>query len=1159
MRKAIILVGLVILVGVGGVLQAQEAYFGKNKVRYKGFEWHYIQTRHFDIYFYEDAYETATFGADVLESAYQEISRELNYVIQRRVPVFIYNSHNDFQQTNILPSLIGEGTGGFTEVFKNRVVTPFNGSYEDFRHVLHHELTHAFTFDMLYGGAFSSVVSKQRLFAMPLWLAEGYAEYSSRHGWDYFSDMWVRDATINGYLAPMEYLNGYNAYREGQALIKFIVDEYGEEKISQLFKKGKIYLSMKKTLKRVLGIDEEQLWKDFSKEMKRRYWPEIAVRKEIEDFGRKLTDARKDGSYMNEKPTFSPEGDKIAMFTDRSDYTEIVLISADDGKLVDHLVKASRSGDMESLHSYVSGLSFSPSGDEIVFVAKSNGKETLFFYDLYRHKTVRKRTFDFYNVLSPAWSPDGQQVAFSALSGNQRDLFLYDLTTDQVRQLTNDRYDDIDPAWHPDGGSLVFTSDRSFADKPVDSPEGNPYVIAADAYRPGDFDYGNYGLFTISVDKAEIHNIDVGPGGNSLATYSPDGEKLAFVSNRNGIDNVYIALLDEDRVFAITNVLTGIHWIDWAPDGKSLVVQAFNKGLYDVFIVEDLTPVGDDGVLTPTAFFSGEYDRPGSTVAGRGQDSLAGDDTTGVDTAQAMADGSDIALQEDVTATGESTAEIDTTLAANATDTAAAAAIAETPETLSSIDDTTSMGPEPVMVESPDTPAVADSVTSDSPASTPKDQPDSTEGEAAVVDSTGIYDDEFVFVDDSSDRFESFMEDVGDDSLDLLSNEPAPEPASFDSIPLPPEGGEYEIHDYRVKFTPDYIGGGFAYDTFFGLRGQTVFMFSDYLGNHSIVLATDLVNTIDQSNIQAYYFNSTRRTSYGVGLLHSKNFYLDNSDFLFSDRFYGAQLFARRPFSTFSRLELVASQFFIDREYYDRPFDTRPNRSSKVTTGSFSYVVDNIIWGLTGPVNGRRAKVIFSGGINLFDATDVDYFSAEFDYRKYWRLNKSYSVALRLSGGASGGRTPKRYFLGGPTNWIGNRTLDAEVYDVENLYFADVVTPLRGIEYYSLSGNRYGLINFEFRYPMIDYLAMRFPLPLVLSRVGGALFFDMGAAWDEDDFKGGTTADGRKRLLDIKTGFGFGMRANLGFILLRYDMAWNTDFYNVADKPSYYFSIGADF
>ncbi|MDH4035471.1 MAG: BamA/TamA family outer membrane protein, partial [candidate division Zixibacteria bacterium] len=1050
--------------------------------------------------------------------------KELNYKIQRRVPVFLYNSHNDFQQTNILPSLIGEGTGGFTEVFKNRVVTPFNGSYEDFRHVLHHELTHAMTFDLLYGNAFSALVSRRRLFQMPLWLAEGFAEYSSRHGWDAASDMWVRDATINGYLLPPMYLNGYNAYREGQALVKYIADKYGEKKLADIFRKGKIYLSINKALKKSIGIDQEKLWEEFSREMKRRYWPEIALRQEAEEIGTKLTKARKDGSYFNEKPVFSPEGDKIAMFTDGSDFTEIVLISADDGKILDRLVKSSRNGDLESLHAYVSGISFSPDGTKLVFVAKSHGKESLFFYDLLRNRVYKKKRFDFYNLLSPAWSPDGEKIAFSALKENERDIFVYYPQTDQLDRLMNDRYDDVDPSWYPESDRILFTSDRPHPQSEVVTGEEHEYVTAG-AFMPGDFVYGWYNLNEIDLSNREVTAVDVGAGPNTVPTVSPDGSKIAFISGRSGIDNIYVAYTDSDRVYPVTNILSGIDYVSWSPDGKKLAFEAFNQGAFDVFILDEIVPVGDNGTLTPTAFAQGDnslftFDQSEESV-----DSALADveDEPGEQPMLASLD-PDENLSDDQAAASGDQQPFDSTMA--------------------------------------------------TPVSTEADSSQTADGKEddEVITESGIYDEEYVHVSDgrSGDPLDPFMFDVEGDSSDVRKTVVVEEPPSFDSIAPPSSSGDYNIQQYKVKFTPDYVGGGFGYDTFFGLRGQTVFLFSDYLGNHQILVATDLVNTIDQSNVLGYYVNSKRRINYGVGLFHSKNFYLDPADNLFSDRFYGFQVFTSRPFSIFDRLELTASQFFIDREHHEAD-DTLSNRSSKVTTAEFSYVTDNIIWGLTGPLNGRRAKVTIGSGLNLFDSRDVEFYSAEFDFRQYWHFGGLYSLAFRASGGASNGRTPKLYFLGGTTNWIGNTTLDAKVYEVENLYFADVVTPLRGIDYYSLAGDRYGLINIEFRYPMIDYFAMRFPLALTISRVGGAIFLDMGSAWEGSNFKAGTTHGGlpadstlggrgsEKRLLDLKTGFGFGMRANLGFILLRYDIAWSTDFYSVSDKPTFYFSMGADF
>ncbi|MBD3257461.1 hypothetical protein GF377_03430, partial [candidate division GN15 bacterium] len=1023
------------------------------------------------------------------------------------------------------------------------------------RHVLHHELTHAMTYDMLYGNNFASILSRQRLFNMPLWLAEGFAEYSSRHGWDYQADMFVRDATINGYLAPPLYLGGFLAYKQGQAMIKFIADKYGEDKVGELFKKGKIYLSMNRTLKAVIGKDEEEFFQEFSKEMKRRYWPSIAERKDVDEVSLRLTEAREDGSYFNEKPVFSPEGDRIAMFTDRFDYTEIVLIDALTGDVSKRLVKSQRSGDLESLHSFVSGVSWSPDGRNLVFVAKSGGKDALFFLDVRDEDVYHRERLDYYNIVNPAWSPDGRKVAFAALDDHKRNLFVYDIESREITEITDDRFDDVEPSWTPDSETLVFASDRPHPQNPVLDNVGHPYVATEGALMPGDFEYGTYNLFRLDVDTRRIEPVDVGPGQNRYPQVSPDGKKVAFVSNRNGIDNIYVGYLDSTRHFAVTDINTGIRSISWGPKGDRLAYSAFFKGAFDIFILDDLAPAGEDGVLAKTDYVLGKYDLLSTGEEEPVEETDPSDQTTGEADEVAGADNSEESDAAESGPEAETSAEL-----------ADADAEISTDETAESPSDTTTVAAsEGTAVDTTDTVTVADAggkSEGDTEGDKQSGGDDAAEGESSdsteAVTETGIYEDEYVYVSSGDESvMESVLTDVPADTG--FGDVEQGESEIFDSIPPLLPSGEYEVKDYKVKFTPDFVGGGFAYDTFFGVRGQTYFVFSDYLGNHNIYLATDIVNSIDQSYIQAFYFNNKNRWRWGGGFFHSKNFYIDSRDFLFSDRFYGIQAFAERPFSVFSRLEFSASQFFIDREYID-VFDTREDRSSKVTTASTAWVFDNVLWGRTAPVNGTRWKLSVDGGINLFDSDDIEFYSVGLDYRKYWHIAKTASMAFRVSGGASFGETPKQYFLGGTTNWIGTRTLDAKVYEVENLYFADVVTPLRGEEYYGLSGDRYALVNWEFRFPTIQVLALRYPLPLVLSNVTGAVFTDMGAAWFGDDFKFGTSDGGNSRLVDVKTGFGVGLRLNLfGFALLRYDLAWSTDFYKVSDKPTSYFSFGADF
>jgi outer membrane protein assembly factor BamA len=181
------------------------------------------------------------------------------------------------------------------------------------------------------------------------------------------------------------------------------------------------------------------------------------------------------------------------------------------------------------------------------------------------------------------------------------------------------------------------------------------------------------------------------------------------------------------------------------------------------------------------------------------------------------------------------------------------------------------------------------------------------------------------------------------------------------------------------------------------------------------------------------------------------------------------------------------------------------------------------------------------------------------DYRKYWHFKKRYNFTFRLTGGFSHGEDKKKFYLGGVSNWIGPSLSSEEIYGINDLYFGSVITPLRGYRYFNVEGTRFFLTNIELRYPFVEHFVMKFPLPLSIHYINGALFYDMGAAWDKNkEFKGGTTEGGSK-LKDIKAGFGFGARANLGFLVLRYDAAWSTDFDSVSPKPIHYVSLGAEF
>ncbi|MFZ0389896.1 MAG: hypothetical protein WAN36_05510, partial [Calditrichia bacterium] len=64
--------------------------FGKNKIQYQDFEWYYIQSQHFDVYYYEGGEDIAEFTAEVAEDAYQQLKRDFSYEIRERIVIIVY-------------------------------------------------------------------------------------------------------------------------------------------------------------------------------------------------------------------------------------------------------------------------------------------------------------------------------------------------------------------------------------------------------------------------------------------------------------------------------------------------------------------------------------------------------------------------------------------------------------------------------------------------------------------------------------------------------------------------------------------------------------------------------------------------------------------------------------------------------------------------------------------------------------------------------------------------------------------------------------------------------------------------------------------------------------------------------------------------------------
>ncbi|MCB0729397.1 MAG: PD40 domain-containing protein [Ignavibacteriae bacterium] len=576
---------LILIVIIPSMLFGQ---FGKNKVQYRQHDWLYIQTKHFDIYFSEEGKDAAEFTAQSAEEAIEDIQSRLNYQINNRIALIVYNSHNEFQETNTSDGYLSQGIGGFTEPFKNRVVFPFEGSYSKFEHVIHHELVHAVMRDMLYGGTIQNIIAKGITLQLPIWYHEGMSEYLAS-GWETNSDMFIRDAIINEYLPDINRLSGYFAYRGGQALFKYIADTYGDQKLGELLNNVKGKGNVNNGFKSSIGIDLEELNEKWKKDIKKKYWPEIATRNDPDEIAKRLTDHKKLGGFYNISPAISPQGDKIVFISDREIYLDVYVMNSFDGEVIDKIIESGRTENLEELNVLYPALTWAPDNKRIALSSKSDGYDVVKIIDT-ETGDEEDLPFKLHGIESVSWSPDGKFMALLGSNAKQSDIYIYDFETKKLKNITNDIFSEYLPSWSPDSKKIIFSSDRNGYTKKN---------IPQDGLSMANFDSFQMDLYLVNLETNEnIRLTDWYYSSEKSAVFSPNGDEILFVSDFNGIDNIFkkrIVLNENDSVKSIleiepvpiTDLLNGVESISLSADGKKLVFSSFFKSGFNVFLLNN--------------------------------------------------------------------------------------------------------------------------------------------------------------------------------------------------------------------------------------------------------------------------------------------------------------------------------------------------------------------------------------------------------------------------------------------------------------------------------------------------------------------------------------------------------------------------------------------
>ncbi|MDZ7779854.1 MAG: peptidase S9 [Gemmatimonadota bacterium] len=546
--------------------EASGQYFGRNKVQFEDFDFRTLELDHFDLYFYGDDPEPIEDAARMAERWYERYARTFQHEFEKSKPLILYRNHPDFQQTNTLRGNIGGGTGGVTESLKNRVIMPLTGSYWDTDHVLGHELVHAFQYNIAQsrrGGGLQS------LSGLPLWLVEGMAEYLSVGRTDPLTAMWMRDAIRRDEFPTIQQMTNdsrFFPYRFGQALWAYIGGTYGDDAVIQIYRRS-LRGGFQSAVRQVIGQTADTLSARWKKQVEEDYMPVIEGREAPSEQGNLILAPSTGSGSVNISPSISPDGRFVAFLSEKDLFSvDLFLANAETGEIVRKLSSANSDPHIEALRYIDSSGTWSPDSRFFAYSVTAGGDNRIVIVDA-ESGSIERRIDPGMNIGSltnPSWSPDGRYIAFSGMVDGISDLFVFDLETGTTERLTQDKYADLQPSWSPDGQNIVFTTDRG--------PETDFEELTYSAFQ----------LATIDVGTREVTAIPVfGNVKHINPQYSADGSELYFISDRDGVSDIYALDLQNGDVRRITNLATGVSGHTYASPAMS--VARSGLAAYTVF------------------------------------------------------------------------------------------------------------------------------------------------------------------------------------------------------------------------------------------------------------------------------------------------------------------------------------------------------------------------------------------------------------------------------------------------------------------------------------------------------------------------------------------------------------------------------------------------